>query len=277
MNTTFLAKKASPLRSTPAGGPGPLLSVLSLAIAFMMVGCDSADGSTCTESVATTARAIRLGDAGVTPADEVWRGFPLRLAIEGTVAGERSVRGCTAVRVSNTGILTAAHCFSHLDAGAGHVELSADGGPSPSSACASGGHFSLRDVSVHPVADAAFVRVADLSIGETATLLSFLPEPQAAVVLAGYGLTESGTTGALRAIAARVISAGADQIVVQGDGGGACVGDSGGPLLLPGQGRSAGVLSGGSASCEGKDEYVPTASLAAWLQTVEPSVGWNPS
>jgi len=50
---------------------------------------------------------------------------------------------------------------------------------------------------------------------------------------------------------------------------GACVGDSGGPLLAGDSGggyQVAGFLSRGSADCRGSDIYV--SGVAAWLQSV---------
>jgi hypothetical protein len=218
--------------------------------------------------MARTVSAIRITDAGGVPADQMWRRLPLRLDVAGMSGGRTIERTCTGLRVSETRVLTGAHCFRDLESGDGRIRVEGtDGEPD---ACAN--TFTLADVQSHPIRDVALVGASGLSVGDVAALSGVLPEAGSALVLAGYGLTERLTTGELRAISATVVSADADRIVVQGIGGGACLGDSGGPLLLPGASVSVGVLWRGSATCEGRDEYVPTPTLADWLTAIEPSI-----
>ena len=92
------------------------------------------------------------------------------------------------------------------------------------------------------------------------------------VELAGYGLTESGETRALHFVVEQVASLDAWSITVDGFGAtGACLGDSGGPLLVrsyDGTARVAGVLQSGSATCLGEDTYARVDNLASWIAEI---------
>jgi hypothetical protein len=96
---------------------------------------------------------------------------------------------------------------------------------------------------------------------------SWLGEP---VLIGGMGLTEDGTLAEEPQFLVEAV-AGIEpgSAVVDGRGlSGACLGDSGGPLLIRNeQGflRLAGILVRGSASCLGRDEYASTAPLSEWL------------
>ena len=80
-----------------------------------------------------------------------------------------------------------------------------------------------------------------------------------AVELAGFGLTEDGSSGQRRFVEETVVSADRSWLTVEGVGAsGACSGDSGGPLLARGPDGAIfvfGALSNGSASCDGRDRY----------------------
>jgi hypothetical protein len=96
----------------------------------------------------------------------------------------------------------------------------------------------------------------ELAIGERATL-------------AGFGLDEDGNIGERRFVDEPIVQLDDELVVVDGAGkSGACVGDSGGPLLIrrDGELRVAGVLSGGSSSCTDLDVYQRVTPVADWLR-----------
>jgi hypothetical protein len=88
--------------------------------------------------------------------------------------------------------------------------------------------------------------------------------------LVGYGLTEDDGLGVRLFVQEPIVEIDADFVTVDGDGRtGACVGDSGGPLLVrdeQGHHRIAGVLSAGSASCLGIDLYQRLEAVRDWLE-----------
>jgi hypothetical protein len=88
--------------------------------------------------------------------------------------------------------------------------------------------------------------------------------------LVGYGLTEDDRLGTRLFLKEPVVDIDDDFVTVDGAGvTGACVGDSGGPLLVrddEGHHRIAGVLSTGSASCLGIDLYQRLEAVRGWLE-----------
>jgi hypothetical protein len=90
------------------------------------------------------------------------------------------------------------------------------------------------------------------------------------VTIAGYGLTETGASRELRFLAERIVATTGESITVSGFGQtGACIGDSGGPLLVrdpSGEVVVAGVMSTGSATCRDEDTYVRLDQLQDWIE-----------
>jgi hypothetical protein len=92
------------------------------------------------------------------------------------------------------------------------------------------------------------------------------------VELAGYGLTETHEVRSLRFLVESIAAIDESTITVNGFGkSGACLGDSGGPLLARGSDGAVavvGILSDGSADCREEDNYVRLDALRDWIDSV---------
>lgn len=155
-------------------------------------------------------------------------------------------------------LLTAAHCVTEED---GDALPAADFVVLPGQDFAeSTSAFPVESVSVEPSYDGSFaegdVAVVRFSAGDAA--LGTIPVLGAsddalavgdALVLVGYGQTESDADNTRRRRVSRTIETLDEQLLVysQEDARGACFGDSGGPVLVQvgGQERVAGIISGG--------------------------------
>jgi hypothetical protein len=97
------------------------------------------------------------------------------------------------------------------------------------------------------------------------------------VVISGFGLDERGDTGQLQVAVERLREVRRDTFEVSGDTpSGACLGDSGGPLLVRSESaggaiRVAGILSRGDVSCRERDTFVKTSAISDWLT----AAGWR--
>jgi hypothetical protein len=131
----------------------------------------------------------------------------------------------------------------------------------------------VLDIHQHPEFDLALLRVATtlpvpaippLTVGSLMTPLA------GALFVAGYGLDEAASPGTRRFARATLEeeAGGFAYVHVKGRGG-ACFGDSGGPLLLDqgGVAAVAGVLNIGSGDCLGSDRYQLLSPAREWLAT----------
>jgi hypothetical protein len=96
----------------------------------------------------------------------------------------------------------------------------------------------------------------------------------APVDIAGFGVDTDGVpVTSLNFLAERIARVDAETVVVDGHGRtGACIGDSGGPMLLRDKTGSlavAGVLSEGAGTCTGEDHYVRADLLRAWVSATD--------
>jgi hypothetical protein len=170
------------------------------------------------------------------------------LQIQSAVALARTDAGTVAWRVSQT--------FAHPTLDLALLELEA---PDTGAAGEAGtGGASAAPTGITPIEPAS------------ADDFGFVSEE--AVEVAGYGITETGSSHDLKFLTERIVTVADDLVTVDGFGtSGACAGDSGGPLLARGRdGRVvvAGVLSTGSASCREDDNYVRLDAAAAWMDEI---------
>jgi hypothetical protein len=180
---------------------------------------------------------------------------------------------CSGLWIAPRFVLSAAHCVPR---GASDVQVDVRFGAS--AACGGPVMSPLRAqrVHAHPTLDALLVELAtdprELGLTlEPVRWSSDVPELGELVVIAGFGWTESDSPGTLRFAAESVERVAAPFVDVRGENGsGACLADSGGPLFgrdAHGELVSYGLLSEGSADCQGTDRYVLTSELDAWLRS----------
>jgi hypothetical protein len=172
---------------------------------------------------------------------------------------------CTGIFVTNEWLVTGAHCFQ--------IESPVVMGAPSEGAVA----LPVVERIAHPSLDVALFRVSgstgqELQPIPVATTSELAVSIGSVVELAGYGLTEAGDIRQLRFLAEPIVEIDQDSFVVDGFGAnGACLGDSGGPLLVrapAGPVRVAGILTAGAASCVDRDRYLRLDPLSEWVSEI---------
>lgn len=249
--------------------------------ALLAAGCSSPT-VTCDADVAQVTQSIKYapGTEGENPASIAAVLYALDVVEESQVRANT----CTLTRVARGRALTAKHCVR--DRAADSLALRAAGSvggdltqsldecarsaesTAPSNSTAPSAN--VTEILTHPEYDLALLSYEEATLLPTATLNEGPIDLHQSVRIAGVGLTELGTKGELRVIDTAIKRVTPELIVVGDSQGGACLGDSGGPLYVDRREgiELLGVLSQGSASCLGDDEYVSVAAAADWLNSL---------
>ncbi len=242
------------------------LSLVGFAALFD-AACGSQPGHAPAECISTTIQPIYTGTTEPYPTS-----LPSNQArAVGAIEDEDGTLFCSGVIISAKAVLSAAHCAA---AGGLYLRVAALDATAP--------RLRLGKSHVSPASDLALVELLggdelDESVVRPPALMSAQTSvevrPADMVVLAGVGVTDDGARGQVRFVEEPV--AGIDQTSISVDGRGrtgACLGDSGGPLMrrtVDGAAEIVGILSKGAASCRGIDVYTRVDTNLAWIRQTE--------
>jgi hypothetical protein len=239
------------------------LCVLTVA-SLWWVGCDQASDAECAaRSAAAPLFGAERDSLGVREHEEA---SVVALSIS---SADMPDALCTGALVAPNAVLTARHC----------AELFPEGMRAYFGEALESSDFDLRVLrfEVYDDADLALAFLEQPVPSEVARPLALWSSGDDEIlavgneaILSGYGLREDNGFGVRELVSEPIVELSADEVVVDGGGQtGACVGDSGGPLLLrdaQGRLRVVGVLSVGSASCLDLDVYVRLEPARDWLE-----------
>ena len=204
---------------------------------------------------------------------------PGRQAAIGALRKPEGELACTGTYLGDRWIITARHCIEPATFDGLVFHTSRDLSALSAAVAERYPHPELDVMLLRVPASAALsaLHLEPIDLWESSTPGDWLGKT---VTLAGFGDTADGSDGRLQFLDEPVVSVDANEIVV--DGGaehGACAGDSGGPLLATsaaGAPRLIGVLSGGSASCRGRDRYVASTAFADWVSRTRGGAAQDP-
>lgn len=240
-----------------------------LVVAVLTCACSPEESNQC--ELGRSARPIYGGSADLGALELSSAQLASIVRVVGELPGGDSEL-CSGQFVAEDWVLTAKHCpatFVELDPG--------DGGPSTTRL--------VEATRAHSEFDLLLLRVQKLAPLRPMKPIDRRVSPLDAswegsqVVLAGFGDTSTGPATALQFATEQIVAVTEDTITVDGNGtSGACLGDSGGPLLAFGsQGvELLGTLSKGSSSCLGEDVYVRIDRAAPWIAESTGAVASEP-
>lgn len=245
-----------------------LAALFALAAAGAACGSESDEIDTCADLQGPSAAVASNAVFGAAIHPSFIRvGEAQRRALVMVAPGATVPLLCTGVMIDRFRVLTARHCEF---GGSAQVGIE-----SPS-----GSHVDWLVPSLiisHPTLDLSMLFLPADSLEITADVQPIAPLEAAlddawldtVVQLAGVGLTERRELGVLRFAAEPIVALTETMLEVDGAGNsGACMGDSGGPVLARGRDgapRVIGILSDGARNCLGIDRYVRLDTVAQWL------------
>jgi secreted trypsin-like serine protease len=231
--------------------------------------------TSCPESAATRSDPIKVADGSLVATDII-EPVVVAILLDGP-GGPSSI--CTGTRIAPGVVLTAGHCVRDVEPEELWVRSAASQALSLATTehegCATSPRTTIEqsralDLVRHDELDLAVLYLEEASVGPSALRAEAYIALDRPSTIAGFGTTETFERGALRAIDVDVLAVDDRWITVQARGGGACTGDSGGPLYTSDEGQVTlhGVLSRGSASCYGRDDYVALVAANAWIDSL---------